>query len=440
MKKIILFVALVLGLQTVQAQINNFVPYRSNVRYLGLGSDSSFYIPTRDTTFIPFNLGFITRRPQDSLYYVGIKTTAGGKHWDLFANWIGAALFDTTVYHSTNYHNSNYPRLSGSYSNPSWITALAFSKISGLQDTIQKLRDSINARLRTSQAIPFDTTGAANNYELYLDRTGADTIKTRAATGGGGTFSVLKWRTGDENAPAVGDTLIINSAFRGMYGEMYRGSNYGYFLESVVNDTGFTRVNDSTFKVKPAFAANEWYYIRLTDSSALTQITLENHGAPPPSWTAGTFTTDNGWLTNTSGVWTSGAGGFGGYAVQSGSYSGDLWLRMQRPSGAVLGILGFDATSTLEGNAGFDYAVYFDVTGALTHLANGSGTTVGYTLSTNHYVALHRAASGTVTIETSPDGTTWTVRYTFGSTTTSALYLKINPHSSGGLYYPMILN
>lgn len=95
MKKIILFVLIVLGLQSVQAQVNNFVPYRSNVRYLGIGADSSFYIPVRDTNFTPFKIGFVTIRPQDSLIYVGIKTTSGGKHWDLLSSRIGAVSIDT---------------------------------------------------------------------------------------------------------------------------------------------------------------------------------------------------------------------------------------------------------------------------------------------------------------------------------------------------------
>lgn len=80
---------IVLGLQTVQAQTNNFIPYRSKVRYIGVGADSSFYIPWKDTTFTPFNMGFMTRRPQDSLVYIGIKTTSGGKRWDLLSRWIG---------------------------------------------------------------------------------------------------------------------------------------------------------------------------------------------------------------------------------------------------------------------------------------------------------------------------------------------------------------
>ncbi len=146
------------------------------------------------------------------------------------------------------------------------------------------LKDSIANRVKTSQVMAMDTTGAITGQIPYLDRTGGDTIKFKndsvGSVGGSGAFSVLKWRTGDENAPEAGDSLIVHTSFSGKYGEMYRGSNYGYFLESVVGDTGFTRVNDTTFKVKPAFAANEWYYIRLTDSSSLTQLTLENHGAP----------------------------------------------------------------------------------------------------------------------------------------------------------------
>jgi len=157
-----------------------------------------------------------------------------------------------------------------------------WGSITGTLSSQTDLMDSLNARLRTAQSIPFDTTGAVTNYELYIDRTGGDTIKTRAATGGSGAFSVLKWRTGEENAPAAGDSLIIHNSFSGKYGEMYRGSNYGYFLESVVGDTGFTRVDDTTFKVKPPFAANEWYYIRLTDSTSLTQLTLQDHSGSAP--------------------------------------------------------------------------------------------------------------------------------------------------------------
>jgi hypothetical protein len=159
------------------------------------------------------------------------------------------------------------------------------------------LKDSAAGKVDTAKAIKFDTTGKATGKVPKWDaacgclKMANDSV---GAGGGSGAFSVLKWRTGDENAPAVGDTLIINSGFKGKYGEMFRGSTYGYFLEHVVNDTGFVRVNDSTYKVKPAFAANEWYYIRLTDSSALTQLTLEAPDAPPSTTIAYVSSTDGG--------------------------------------------------------------------------------------------------------------------------------------------------
>lgn len=145
------------------------------------------------------------------------------------------------------------------------------------------IRDTLGKKVDTTAVVKIDTTGKATGKIPKWDATygGFKMANDSVGSGGSGSFSVLKWRTGDVNAPAAGDSLIIHHSFIGKYSEMYRGSNYGYFLESVVGDTGFTRVNDTTYKVKPPFAADEWYYMRLTDSSALTQLTLQAPSTPP---------------------------------------------------------------------------------------------------------------------------------------------------------------
>jgi len=304
------------------------------------------------------------------------------------------------------------------------------------------LNDSLLTRLKTAQALPFDTTGAETGDALIIDRTGGDTIKTAPFPTGGGTgsgaFSKLEWFTGDENAPAIGDSILVHDSFPGKYLDVYRN---GIKQPQVYNDTGFYRLTDSSFKVKPYFAANEFWHIEARDSSAYTQLTLQ--GLPPPgaTWTDLTFTTTNGWFTNTAGVWSSGAGSFGGYGLESGSFTGEVWVKQQRAdASAALGILGFNESNTNEGNAGYEFSSYFDQTGVITYLDNGSGTTVGYTLATGSWMALHRAASGTVTIETSADGLTgWTVRYTFTPTSTATFYINMNVHSATyKCHYPQV--
>jgi len=209
----------------------------------------------------------------------------------------GGGSIDTTVFHSTNYHNTLYPRLSGSYSNPSWITALAFSKIAGLQDSIQKLRDSINTRLRISQAIPFDTTGATTGKILYIDRTGGDTIKTKADSvgalvGSSGAFSKLEWFPADEFAPEAGDSLLVHDSFTGKYLDVYRD---GIKQPHVVGDTGWARVNDTTIKVTPPFSASDkFWHIEARDSTAYTQLTLQAPDVPPSTTIAYVSSTDGG--------------------------------------------------------------------------------------------------------------------------------------------------
>lgn len=145
---------------------------RSDLRANRIIADKALLPPVIDTSFIPDRIGHLVIRPQDTTLWVGLKTTAGGKHWYLFTDWIGAApggggvsdttdisnfylkvrsLFsvtyplaysnglttlDTTIWHGVNFYNTLYPRLSASYSDPSWISSLAWSKITGKPTTL----------------------------------------------------------------------------------------------------------------------------------------------------------------------------------------------------------------------------------------------------------------------------------------------------------------
>lgn len=302
---------------------------------------------------------------------------------------------------------------------------------------------NINAKADTASLIVIDTTGATTGQIAYIDRTGGDTIKFKndsvgtGGSGGSGAFSKLEWFSVDEFAPAVGDSIMVHDSFSGKYLDVYRN---GIKQPHVVEDTGWARVNDTTISVLPPFAANEFWHIEARDSSAYTQLVLQEAAPPGASWAYLTLTTQTGHLTNTSNVWTSSAGSFGGYGLETGSFTGEVWVKQQRTAAdAALGIIGFNESNTNEANAGYEFACYFDATGAITYLDNGSGSTIGYTLATGSWMALKRAASGTVTIETSADGLTgWTVRYTFTPTSTATFYINGNIHGSYKCYYPQV--
>lgn len=83
MKRILFFLAFFLSL-AASAQTN-----KTDVRAARIIADQVFVPPLIDTILIPVRVGQMCVRPQDTTYWVGIKTTAGGKHWIPFKEWIG---------------------------------------------------------------------------------------------------------------------------------------------------------------------------------------------------------------------------------------------------------------------------------------------------------------------------------------------------------------
>lgn len=174
---------------------------RSDVRANRIIADKALLPPVIDTSFIPDRIGHLVIRPQDTTLWVGLKTTAGGKHWYLFTDWIGAApggggvsdttdisnfylkvrsLFsvtyplaysnglttlDTAIWHGVNFYNTLYPRLSGSYADPSWVTSLAWSKITGAPDftTTSRFTDSLLAHTARFNSV---TSALAGKFNL----------------------------------------------------------------------------------------------------------------------------------------------------------------------------------------------------------------------------------------------------------------------------------
>lgn len=89
-------------------------------------------------------------------------------------------------------------------------------------------------------------------------------------------------------------------------------------------------------------------------------------------------------------------------------------------------LLGFNNSGALQAYANFEYCVFGFGTKAYTiGSAGGAVVDSGITISSTaeRFYRLTRFSNGTVTAETSPDGTTWTLMITFGATNTGTLYV-----------------
>lgn len=153
--------------------------------------------------------------------------------------------------------------------------------ITGTSVDTTSISNRINSKLDTSKAIPFDTTGAINGYELYIDRTGADTIKTRSATGGASADSTLYiiFQTGvTTNAPVVGDSILYHSYLFGKYKRVYREGKLQYYDDSVGYEYSGA---DTSIIFHPPLSTNERIYIELKDSTITRSLPLEVPYTPP---------------------------------------------------------------------------------------------------------------------------------------------------------------
>lgn len=89
-------------------------------------------------------------------------------------------------------------------------------------------------------------------------------------------------------------------------------------------------------------------------------------------------------------------------------------------------LIGFNNSGALENYQTFEYSVWGSGTNAFTiGTAGGTPVNSGITISSTaeRFYRLTRFSNGTVTAETSPDGTTWTLITTFGTTNTGTLYV-----------------
>lgn len=160
------------------------------------------------------------------------------------------------------------------------------------------LKDSAAGKVDTTKAVKIDTAGKATGKVPKWDaacncfKMADDSVGTGGGgSSGSGAFAKLEWFTGDENAPAIGDSTMVNDSFSAKYLDVYRN---GIKQPHVVGDTGWARVNDTTIKVIPYFAASEFWHIEARDSASYTQLTLQAPSSPPATTIAYVNSADGG--------------------------------------------------------------------------------------------------------------------------------------------------
>jgi hypothetical protein len=149
--------------------------------------------------------------------------------------------------------------------------------------------------------------------------------------------------------------------------------------------------------------------------------------------------TNNIYLTHT-GLWTpinattdwSNTGMDTRYKIAAGQ-SG--WIQFQRTAYNHNAYIGFTDSFAEVDRSAMKAAIGYDAGGGNLYVAESGTFTPKGVVSENHYVRLYRdGTTGTITVETSPDGSTWTGRHTCTYSTTGDLFLVISINGGGGSY------
>lgn len=324
------------------------------------------------------------------------------------------------------------------------ISLLFFSLFASAQTIKQKqvesLSDSLGRKVDTSQVIKINMDGDSVGKAVLSNGDGVNFHLGNVVASGGSTTTIdsvgrVQFTVGvTTNSPAAGDSVLTIPALIGKYVKVYRYGELQKF-SSVWGIEVDTSVGAITFH--PDLVENEDVIIEGYDYAAVIELTLPS---PPPSWTDLTFTTNTG-LTQTSNVWTPTTdNSWDQYGLDDLTLTGDGSYRFKYDaSDGDQVIIGFNASNTSEGFANYEYGIYLADGGDVNAVVNGTPSSISYTLSVGDYIMLNRTGS-TFTIQTSPDGSTWTTRYTFAATSSATHYVNIDIYGSGGgdgkCYYP----
>lgn len=282
-----------------------------------------------------------------------------------------------------------------------------------------------------------DTANRHDSSMIIWDTANRKYIHVPYASGGGsGSYIAetrLKWNPGGQiNAPPVGDSVmtrdsLIGNCVKGFYRGSGQWQTEGDTLQGYSWDA-----STGTLSVHPPFAANE--RCELIFGNCIDSVSMP--GAPA-TWVDLSIGTNTGTLINTSGVWTTtGSFGWANYGLDALRLTGDGSIRAQyvATDGHEF-VLGFNATNSSQDYPNYEYGVYVATSGALSKVVNGTSSTISYSLSVGDYVRINRTGS-TFKIQSSPDGTTWTDRWTFVATSSATHYVNLDIYQTGKCYYP----
>lgn len=295
-----------------------------------------------------------------------------------------------------------------------------------------------------------NTAGVPNRLDVWHDG-----IARRYAWSQAKTPAVV-----DTTAPTVSAASVAGSTMVITYNETLYGTAPAASSFSVVGAGGVTQTPSAVSisgaaviltLTTPAVAANTVTVsytppavapisdLQFNEAAALSARAVTNNSS-----TLLTVASNNAnWSSLGGGDYTNSGGGnaYDAYAVmnQTLAAGADGWIEANslNTTDSTI-VLGFDVSGTAANYAGYDYcAICSGVSGNLQYAQNnGTGTTIGAvaTPSANTKVRLARFG-GTVTIDESTNGgATWTTRYTFGGSSTGALYLHASTYTARKIY------
>lgn len=466
MKRILLSVLLICFSFALKAQkpIDNYTPYNfwGNVQF-----KKGLYFPMRDTTFIPDSMGAITIRPQDTVVYIGIKTTAGGKHWDKLANWIGAipgGSADSTLFATMYRLDTAKTNLRTSIGEKVPLTRTL--TINGVTYDLSADRSwTVGGVTRVG---PVDSSGASvSGAQIYGQTIWLNTFS-------GENYGVVPPES-DSNKVLHGDGVWRTRSTSANRRDTLSGASPSWDFStanfavlpitasatvSVINssdmDAGILRIIGNGTDSVILSGTSEDSLTILTGDGDITDVSFVNHGgsiywqlvgrytyaappAPATNWLTFTTATD---LVETANEFTSPGGGtsFGNTGLDTAFFaagqSGRIWHQYVDANSQAC-VLGFNTVNAQTGYAGMEAAVYFGTSDNLSKIDGGSAVTLGAVITYGHYVGVYRdGATGVIKLQFSSDEVTWTDQATLTYNTTAALYIVTDIQGNRQLSFP----
>lgn len=272
----------------------------------------------------------------------------------------------SNMYWTNTRGDARYPLLSGSYNNPSWLTGLAYSKLTGTPTTLAGagITDAIQAQNTSAQAASWNISGSATVAKNGSASFSSTLLLANAAQNRGVNFQL-----NEGTNPGIATWIHNGTSWLKRF-EVFSDGAFQFPNVLSGNPTGITTTGVLNIGSIPAHGSAAANFLSYQNGGSVTYRTaaqvLSDIAAAPASG-SNNYIRDNNTSAQTASAWTTGYlrsdNAFVGPMLNSGS------------SGGTVSIIGGNGTSNRGAEIGLRGSNYSTTPGEISfHTGTGTGT------------------------------------------------------------------